>query len=41
MKPFTEDNIETYAIEELKTLGWQYEHGLAIAPGAEKAEREL
>lgn len=40
MKPITEDNIETYAIEELKALGWQYEHGLAIAPGAEKAERE-
>jgi type I restriction enzyme R subunit len=40
MNPITENNIETFAIEVLKTLGWQYVHGLAIAPGAEYAERE-
>ena len=40
MNPITENNIETFAIEVLKTLGWQYVHGLAIAPGAENAERE-
>src|SRR3990167_249327 len=40
MNPITENNIETYAIEALKTLGWEYVHGLAIAPGAEYAERE-
>ena len=40
MKPITEDNIETFAIKVLKTLGWDYVHGLAIAPGAEYAERE-
>lgn len=40
MKPITEDNIETFAIETLQNLGWSYIHGLAIAPGAEQAERE-
>lgn len=40
MKPITEDNIETFAIEILQNLGWSYIHGLAIAPGAEQAERE-
>ncbi|MDP3105360.1 MAG: type I restriction endonuclease subunit R [Candidatus Methanoperedens sp.] len=40
MNPITENNIETFAIEILKTLGWQYVHGLSIAPGAECAERE-
>jgi len=40
MNPITESNIETFAIEVLKSQGWQYVHGLAIAPGAESAERE-
>ncbi len=40
MKPITESNIETFAIEQLQSLGWQHVHGLAIAPGAEQAERE-
>ena len=34
MKPITEDNIENFAIEILKSMGWEYIHGLAIAPGA-------
>src|SRR2546428_9050604 len=40
MKPITENNIETFAIEQLRSLGWEYMHGLSIAPGAEKQERE-
>jgi type I restriction enzyme R subunit len=40
MKPITEDNIESFAIEVLQSMGWEYIHGLAIAPGAEQAERE-
>ena len=40
MKPITEDKIETFAIEVLQSIGWEYMHGLAIAPGAEQAERE-
>jgi len=40
MKPITEDKIESFAIEELQSIGWEYVHGLAIAPGAEQAERE-
>jgi type I restriction enzyme R subunit len=40
MKPITEDKIETFAIEVLQSMGWEYAHGLAIAPGAEQAERE-
>ena len=36
----TESQIETFALEVLQTLGWEYVHGLAIAPGAEFAERE-
>ena len=40
MKPITEDKIETFAIEVLQSMGWTYIHGLAIAPGAEQAERE-
>jgi type I restriction enzyme, R subunit len=39
VKPITESNIETLAIEQLKALGWQYLFGLAIAPGAEAQER--
>jgi type I restriction enzyme, R subunit len=39
-KPITEDKIETFAIEVLQSIGWEYVHGLAIAPGAEQAERE-
>lgn len=40
MNPITENNIETFAIEVLQKLGWEYVHGLSIAPGAEFAERE-
>ncbi len=40
MKSITESNIETFAINTLESLGWQYVHGLAIAPSAEQAERE-
>jgi type I restriction enzyme R subunit len=40
MKPITESHIETFAIEQLQALGWEYTHGLAIAPGAELEERE-
>ena len=40
MKPITESDIETLAIETLQPLGWYYLHGLQIAPGAETAERE-
>jgi len=40
MKPITEDKIEYFAIEQLNALGWEYLHGLAMAPGAEQQERE-
>ncbi|MDP2683263.1 MAG: type I restriction endonuclease subunit R [Deltaproteobacteria bacterium] len=40
MTKITENNIETFAIETLQSLGWEYVHGLAIAPGAEHSERE-
>ena len=40
MNIITENNIELFAIETLKSLGWEHVHGLAIAPGAESAERE-
>lgn len=40
MKPITEDKIENFAIEILQSIGWEYVHGLLIAPGAEQAERE-
>lgn len=40
MKPITESNIEIFAIETLESLGWEYVHGLSIAPGAEYSERE-
>jgi len=40
MKPITESHIETLTIETLQSLGWEYIYGLAIAPGAEKEERE-
>ena len=40
MKPITEDKIETFAIEVLQSMGWEHIHGLALAPGAEQAERE-
>jgi type I restriction enzyme R subunit len=39
-EPITENHIETFTIETLQSMGWEYVHGLAIAPGAEKAERE-
>jgi type I restriction enzyme, R subunit len=40
MKPITEDKIETFAIETLRSLGWEFIHGLSIAPGGEQSERE-
>src|SRR4030066_1313167 len=40
MNPITESNIETFAIEVLKKLGWATRPRLSIAPGAENAERE-
>src|SRR6185312_13872384 len=40
MKPITESRIETFTIEILQSMGWDYVHGLAIAPGAEQSERE-
>jgi len=40
MNPITESKIETFAIEVLQSQGWQYVHGLSLAPGAECAERE-
>ncbi len=39
MKPITENNIETFAIETLQSMGWEYVYGLQLAPGAERAER--
>lgn len=39
MKPITESNIETFAVETLASLGWEYVHGLTIALGAKEAER--
>src|SRR5436190_1289282 len=40
MKPITENNIEDFALEVLRDMGWSYMHGLAIAPGALETERE-
>lgn len=40
MKPITEDKIETFAIELLQSMSWEYVHGLSIAPEAEQSERE-
>jgi type I restriction enzyme, R subunit len=40
LKSITENNIETFAIETLQAMGWEYVHGIAIAPGAEQQERE-
>ncbi len=37
---WTESNIETLAIQLLQSLGWEYVHGLSIAPCAEFAEKE-
>jgi type I restriction enzyme, R subunit len=40
MKPISENHIEAFCIAVIQSMGWEYIHGLAIAPGAEKAERE-
>ncbi|WP_069658583.1 type I restriction endonuclease subunit R [Arcticibacter eurypsychrophilus] len=40
MKPITESNIETFAIETLQHIGWTYIPGLMIGPGAVQAERD-
>ncbi len=40
MFEITENQIEVFSIEVLQALGWNYLHGLAIAPEAEKSERE-
>ncbi|MBI5747735.1 MAG: type I restriction endonuclease subunit R, partial [Nitrospinae bacterium] len=39
MTKLTETSIESFAIETLQSLGWEYVHGLSIAPGGEHAER--
>lgn len=40
MKPVTESNIETFAIDTIQWLSWEYIHGAAISPEAESSERE-
>ena len=40
MSKLTESHIETLTIDLLQQTGWQYTHGLSIAPGAEQQERE-
>ncbi len=40
MKPITEDKIESFTIEQLQQSGWEYVHGVSIAPGGENQERE-
>ncbi len=35
-----ESEIEQFSIEKLQSTGWDYHHGLEIAPGAENQERE-
>ncbi len=40
MKPITESNIENFALTILQTIGWEYVHGLIIAPSATQTERE-
>ncbi len=35
-----ENKIETFAIEQLNSLGWEYIHGSIISPDGEKPERE-
>ena len=39
MTKITEHDIELWAIDELKTLGWQYVHGADIAPDGDHPER--
>lgn len=41
MKPITESHIETFTIETLQSMGWEFVHGLAIAPGAEDGQRKV
>ena len=40
MNKLTESAIETFAIEQLEQLGYQYVYGPSIAPDAEKPERD-
>ncbi|ABY35033.1 MAG: DEAD/DEAH box helicase [Chloroflexus sp.] len=40
MAHLTESNIETVALDWLKSLGWQVAHGPGIAPGMSAAERQ-
>lgn len=40
MKPITEDKIESFTIEQLNLLGWEYIHGSVISSDGEKPERE-
>ncbi|MHB8260357.1 MAG: type I restriction endonuclease subunit R [Bacteroidia bacterium] len=40
MKLITENNIEQYTIDELKSLGYEYVHGTAISPDGEAPERQ-
>lgn len=39
MPQIAENQIETLSVDVLQALGWDYQHGLAIAPEAEKSER--
>lgn len=39
MRIITENRIEYFAISIILEMGWEYVHGLQIAPGAEHAER--
>ncbi len=40
MRAVSENSIETFAIEILQGMSWEYVHGLLIAPEAEESERE-
>lgn len=37
---FSESSIEAFAIEALQSIGWEYAHGLSLAPESELSERE-
>jgi len=40
MTKLTENDIELWAIEELKAIGWSYKNGVDIAPDGESPERQ-
>ncbi len=41
MKPITESLIESFSIELLQYLGWDYMHGLAIASSTENNSKKI